>query len=161
MKLNLLVYAVIGVLALGSVFYIARDVLANGPLVGDCATQVKNVTELKIEEAGCRSSKVRMSSAEFEVGEIGTTCPAGDYLAVPRDDEKTCYVFRANVGACFVSKDYPNTDQLVLVRGDCKAPGARKSVDILHDTFDKSRCANEELSLAYSEPARTICMDKP
>jgi hypothetical protein len=76
---------------------------------------VNNVTELKFEEVGCRASKARMSSAEFEVGAI----------------EK------------------------------CGTPGARKSVDVLHDTFGRSRCANKELSLAYSEPTRTICMERP
>ncbi len=161
MKLNLLVYGLIGAFLLGAGFFIARDLLPEEPLVGQCATQVNNVTELKFEEVGCRASKSRMSSAEFEVGAIEKACPAGDYLAMPRDDEKTRYLSRASIGVCFVTRQYPNMNQPVLVRGDCKTPGARKSVDVLHDTFDKSRCANKELSLAYSEPARTICMERP
>ena len=158
MKLNLLVYGIAALVIGIPAVLIARDLLSSDALVGQCARQVANVSELKFEEIGCKSKK---PSAEYEVGAIGANCPDGDYLAVPRDDEKTCYLSRAAIGVCFVTKKYPNVSEAVLVRGDCKDPSARKSVDVLHDTFDKARCQNAELSLAYSKPARTICMEKP
>lgn len=67
MQLNLLVYGLIGAFVLGAGFFVTRDLLTEEPLVGQCATQVNNVTELKFEKVGCRASKARMSSAEFEV----------------------------------------------------------------------------------------------
>lgn len=158
MKLNLLTYGVAALVFGIPAFFIGRDLLTEDALVGQCARQIGNVSDLRFEETSCKAKK---PSAEFEVGAITSTCPAGDYIAVPRDDEKTCYLSRAVVGVCFVTKQYPNVGQPVVVRGDCKDPGARKSVDVLHDTFDKSRCKNPELSLSYSEPARTLCLEKP
>jgi hypothetical protein len=137
--------------------------LAPTPQVGECVKQVDHgAAELKFEEVRCSERKRgRKSEREFEVGAIAKTCPPGDYTVVSRGDEKTCYLPTLNVGPCFVPKKFQNTDQPVLVRGDCKAPDARKAESTVQDQSDRSKCSNEELSLAFSEPARTICMEKP
>lgn len=133
--------------------------LTPNPQVGECVKQVNHsAAELTFEEVRCSGRK---TPREFEVGAIAATCPPGDYTAVPRGDEKTCYLPTLNAGECFVSKKFQNTSQPVFVRGDCKAPGARRVKNNLQDVHDKSKCKNPEISLTFSEPARTICMEKP
>ncbi|WP_089949038.1 hypothetical protein [Lentzea xinjiangensis] len=157
LKLNLLVYGIAALVIGIPAVLIGRDLLTTEALVGQCASQVANVSELRFEETGC---KKRKNSPGYEVGAIAANCPDGDYIAVPRGGEKTCYLSRAAIGVCFVTKQYPNVDQPVHIRGNCEEQNARKSVDVLHDTFDKSRCPGPDLALAYSKPARTLCLEK-
>lgn len=139
--------------------YFLYHELAPNPLVGECVKQVNHsAADLTFEEVRCSGRK---TGREFEVGAIAATCPPGDYTAVPRDDEKACYLPALSNGVCFVAKQFKNTSQPVFVRGDCKEPGARKVESNIQDVNDKSKCANKELSLAFSEPPRTICMVKP
>ncbi|WP_258946157.1 hypothetical protein [Lentzea californiensis] len=138
--------------------------LAPNPQVGECVKQVDHAAaDLTFEEVRCsgagRSS--RSTGREFEVGAIESACPPGDYTAVARGDEKTCYLPALNAGVCFVSKQFRNTSQPVFVRGDCEQPGALKVEENHQDVSDKSKCKNPEISLTFSEPARTICMKKP
>ena len=138
--------------------------LVPNPQVGECVKQVDHgAADLKFEEVRCSSAgrSSRSTGREFEVGAIASACPPGDYTAVPRDDEQTCYLPALNSGVCFVPKKFQNTSRPVFVRGDCKAPDARRVKDNLQDVNDKSKCANPELSLAFSKPARTVCMEKP
>ncbi|MFI6098922.1 hypothetical protein ACIA8G_25500 [Lentzea sp. NPDC051213] len=144
-------------------YFLWRD-LAPNPLVGECVKQVNHsAADLTFEEVPCseRKRSKKGTGREFEVGAIESTCPPGDYTAVPRDDEKACYLPTFAGGACYVSKQFGNTTQPVFVLGKCKEPGARKAESIIHDVYDKSKCANKDLSLAFSKPARTICMVKP
>ena len=133
--------------------------LAPEPQVGECVTRVEHgAAELKFEEVSCSG---RRSPREFEVGAVAANCPPGDYTAVARGDEKTCYLPTLHVGVCFAAEKFQNTTQEVFVRADCTAPGARKVVENLQDETDTTKCSNQELSLAFTEPARTICMEKP
>ncbi len=128
-------------------------------LVGECVRQVDHgAADLTFEETRCSG---RRSVEEFEVGAVAATCPPGDYTVVTSGDEKTCYLPSLNVGPCFVSKKFQNTPQPVFVRGDCREPGARKVGSIVQDESDRSKCAAPEISLVFSEPPRTICMEKP
>jgi hypothetical protein len=143
--------------------YFGYRELVPDPQVGECVKQVNHsAADLTFEEVSCSSAgrSSRSTGREFEVGAIAPTCPPGDYTAVPRDDEKTCYLPSRNVGQCFVTKQFKNISQPVFVRGDCKEPGARK-VDSIEDVSDRAKCKNPEISLTFSEPARTVCMAKP
>lgn len=153
-----------GLVVIVPIGYFGYRELAPDPLVGECVKQVDHgAADLTFEEVSCSSPGRRSGSTgrEFEVGAIASACPPGDYTAVPRGDEKACYLPALNVGVCFVSKQFGNTSQPVLVRGDCKQAGARKVESTVQDASDKSKCKNPEISLAFSEPARTICMAKP
>ncbi|USX50673.1 hypothetical protein [Lentzea sp. HUAS12] len=145
------------------VYFVARD-LAPNPLVGECVKQVRHdAADLTFEEVACSAAgrSSRSTGREFEVGAIEKTCPPGDYTAVPRDDEMTCYLPTLHVGVCFKSQQFRNTDKAVLVRGDCDHPGAVRVEENLLDVSDKSKCKNPEISLSFSQPARTVCMKKP
>jgi hypothetical protein len=144
-------------------YFVYRE-LAPNPLVGECVKQVDHAAaDLTFEEVRCSSTRRsnRATGKEFEVGAIASACPSGDYTAVPRGDEKTCYLPALSTGTCYVSKQFRNTSRPVFVRADCKEPGARKAERSIEDVNDKSKCSNKELSLSFSEPARTICMVKP
>ncbi len=144
-------------------YFLYRE-LAPNPLVGECVKRVDHgAAELKFEEVRCSTTNRGTGSTgrEFEVGAIASTCPPGDYTVVPKGGEKTCYLPALSAGVCFVAKQFQNTSQPVFVRGDCKEPGARKVDNNIQDVNDKSKCSNKELSLAFSEPTRTVCMVKP
>jgi hypothetical protein len=158
------VAAVFGLVLAVPMAYFGYRELAPNPLAGECVKQVNHgAADLTFEEVSCSAAgrSSRSTGREFEVGAIASTCPPGDYTAVPRDDEKTCYLPSLNVGPCFVAKQFKNTSQPVFVRGDCKEPGARKVDENIQDVSDRSKCKNPEISLTFSEPARTVCMVKP
>lgn len=151
--------AFFAVVVLGPMIYFGYRLLAPSPLVGECVKQVNHsAAELTFEEERCSG---RRTAREFEVGAIAAACPPGDYTAVTTGDEQTCYLPALSNGVCFVTKQFNNTRQPVFVRGDCKAPGARKVENNIQDVNDKSRCKNPDISLAFSEPARTVCMVQP
>ncbi|SEQ80208.1 hypothetical protein [Lentzea albida] len=144
------------------IYFGAREIWPD-PLVGECVKQVDHAAaDLTFEEVRCSAAgrSNRSTGREFEVGAIASTCPPGDYTAVPRGDEKTCYLPALSVGVCYTTKQFRNTDRPVHVRVDCKQPGALRSEDIVQDVSDKARCKNPAMSLAFSEPARTVCLAK-
>ncbi|MET9228349.1 hypothetical protein [Lentzea sp. NPDC003310] len=148
---------------LGPMIYFGGRELWPNPLVGECVKQVDHgAADLTFEEVRCSSTgrSNRSTGREFEVGAIASTCPPGDYTTVPRGDEKTCYLPALNTGVCYVTKQFRNTDRPVHVRADCKQAGALKSEESIQDVSDKSRCKNPDISLAFSEPARTVCLAK-
>lgn len=156
MKLNLLVYGLIAAIVVGAGFFIAKDLLT-GPGVGDCVAPQANSATLELNELKCTSRQ-----AMFEVAAVGADCPAGDYLVTSDSDEKTCFVLDVGKNMCVKPQQYEDRSEAVDVQtsGACRGGELKEVTEVIDGTFDKSRCKKPELSLAYSKPARTICMDK-
>lgn len=153
MKLNILVYGLIAIVIGGAAIFIARDLLS-GPSVGDCVSLRTDSAELDFSEVRCPTKQ-----AMFHLGAVGGECPPGDYVSTRSGSEKRCFVLDVGQGTCVEQRKYKNQGAPIDVRASsCTVTGAKKVSKVIDGTSDKALCESKELSLAYSQPARTICM---
>lgn len=135
---------------------------------GDCVVANPDKRHLSFSKAKCTAQEATYVMAEDQ-GE----CYPGDYVTTVgtsksrskktkrsrTSSDTSCFYLNVREGDCLKPHKYDS--KTISDRVPCSGGGAEsKVVKVIDGRSDKKLCRDEELSQAYTQPAKTVCLQE-